>query len=67
MRSFVPNDQVDSIFAVGVFNPIDYPTMTFKDKRLGDEECASSFGDYCSGLGTNDPIYWQKAYTRLGL
>ena len=65
--SFVPDDQVDSITAVGVFNPFDYPTMTFKDKRLGDEETASSFADYCKSLGTNDPIYWQKVHTRLGL
>ncbi len=67
VRSFVPDDQVDSITAVGVFNPIDPSTMTFKDQRWGDEELASSFCHYCRGLGTNDPIYWQKVYTRLGL
>ena len=67
MGSFVPDDQVDSIMAVGVFNPIDSSTMTFKDKRLDDEELASSFGNCCKSLRTNDPIYWQKVYTRLGL
>jgi hypothetical protein len=64
---FVPDDQVDSITAVGVFNPIDPSTMTFKDDRLSYEETGSSFGDYCKSVGSKDPIYWQKIYTRLGL
>jgi hypothetical protein len=64
---FVPDDQVDNMWAVGVFDPFDRPTMTCKDKRFEAEETASSFGNYCRSLGTNDPIYWQKVYTRLGL
>jgi len=67
---FVPDDQVDNIRAVGVFNPIDpsnLSTMTFKDERWSSEETVASFGDYCKSVGTEDPIYWQKIYTRLGL
>ena len=34
MMHFVPDDQVYSMRAEGVFNPIDRSTMTFQDKRL---------------------------------
>jgi hypothetical protein len=30
-------------------------------------ETSESFGDYCRSIGVEDPIYWQKIYTRLGL
>lgn len=63
---FVPGDQVDSLMAEGVFNPLDHPsTMTWE--RFDSVETETSFGDYCRSLGTDDPIYWQKVYTRIGL
>jgi hypothetical protein len=30
-------------------------------------EMTSSFGEYCRCIGVNDPIYWQKVYTRIGI
>ena len=30
-------------------------------------ETSESFGAYCRRIGANDPIYWQKIYTRLSL
>ena len=30
-------------------------------------ETGDSFGKYCISVGANDPLYWQKIYTRLGL
>lgn len=63
----VPDDQVDDIWAQGAFDLIDPDTMTFADKRLADEETASSFGQYCKSVGETDPLYWQKIYTRLNL
>jgi len=47
--------------------PLDSETQTFKDRRFALLETPSSFGDYCKSLGANDPIYWQKIYTRLDL
>ena len=67
MRSFVPDNQVESLLAKPVFNPIDGSNMTFKDQRLASEETPSSFGDYCKYVGSEDPTYWKKIYTRLGL
>lgn len=46
--------------------PLD-EAMNFKDERLGSLETPSSFADYCKQLGTEDPLYWQKVYTRIGL
>jgi hypothetical protein len=66
MGTYVPDNQVDNILAESVFNPIDWSTMTLKDWEA-DIESVSSFGDYCKSLGTNDPLFWQKVYTRLGL
>lgn len=67
MGTFVSDDQVDELFAEGVFNPIDSATLTFKDERLAADETGSSFGDYCKSLGSKDPLYWQKIYTRADL
>lgn len=33
----------------------------------GDDETPSSFGRFCKSVGAEDPLYWQKVYTRLGL
>jgi hypothetical protein len=63
----VPDDQVDIVGAIGVYNPIDPATMTFQDKRFAAEETASSLGAFCKNIGQDDPLYWQKVYTRLGL
>ena len=63
----VPDDQVDSIGARLVFNPVDPSTMTYKDQRLAREETGASFAEYCKSVGSEDPLYWQKIYTRLGL
>ena len=47
-------------------------TSAFEKRYIEDEKYLSldtseSFGDYCKSLGTNDPLYWQKIYTHLGL
>lgn len=34
---------------------------------LGSLETASSFGDYCKHVGSEDQFYWQKIYTRIDL
>jgi hypothetical protein len=39
----------------------------FKDNRLAELETGSSFGDYCKLVGSEDQLYWQKIYTRIGL
>ena len=57
MRSFVPDNQVESIAAVCVFTISDLAPL----------EAEESFGDYCKNIGSKDPLYWQKIYTRLGL
>ena len=38
-----------------------------KDKKFLSLETSESFGDYCKSVGSQDPIYWQKIYTRIGL
>lgn len=63
----VPDNQVDDVRARPAFELIDPTTMTFADKRLAAEETASSFGEYGKSVGENDPLYWQKIYTRLNL
>lgn len=68
--NFVPDHQVDITFPdfpEYVFDTIDPSSRMYKDERLASEETATSFGDYCRSIGTDDPIYWQKIYTRLGL
>lgn len=62
---FVPDDQVDSVCAEMAF--CDVQTGRFKDKRLDSVETADSFGAFCKSVGSKDPLYWQKIYTRLGL
>lgn len=47
-------------------SPLD-ESMRLKDERLASVETPSSFADYCKQLGTEDPLYWQKVYTRIGL
>jgi hypothetical protein len=34
---------------------------------LPDGDTPSSFRDYCKYIGSKDPLYWQKIYTRLGM
>ena len=55
----VPDDQVDIIGAKHVFD--------FEDARYLSQETMRSFGTYCRSVGSEDPMYWQKIYTRLGL
>lgn len=38
-----------------------------KDKNFLALETSESFGNYCKSIGSKDPIYWQKIYTRIGL
>ena len=38
-----------------------------KDKKFLSLETSASFGEYCRCVGANDPIYWQKVYTRIGI
>jgi len=38
-----------------------------EDNKFLATETSESFAAYCKCIGTNDPIYWQKIYTRLGL
>ena len=49
------------------FNPIDSSTMKFRDERVAALETASSFGGYCKSIRPEDPDYWRKIYTRIGL
>ena len=49
------------------FDPIDPSTMGFKDERVAALETASSFGDYCKSIRPEDPDFWRKIYTRIGL
>jgi len=44
-----------------------YERWYLEDKKFLATETSESFADYCRHIGTNDPIYWQKIYTRLGL
>ncbi|KUG21768.1 hypothetical protein ASZ90_008473 [hydrocarbon metagenome] len=37
------------------------------DKKFISLETSEAFAAYCRRIGANDPIYWQKIYTRLGL
>jgi len=37
------------------------------DKKFSSLETSESFGAFCRSIGANDPIYWQKIYTHLGL
>lgn len=67
IRQFVPDEQVDSIGAKMVFNPIDPVTMRFVDQRLSKEETMSSFADFCKSVGSGEPDYWKQIYARLGL
>lgn len=48
-----------------VFESLDPPI--FKDKRFASLEGLESFGEYCMSVGADDPLYWQKVYTRIGL
>jgi len=65
---FVPDEQVDSLHPRMVFDLfIDRATMKVKGTRWAAQESASSFGDFCKGIGSGDPDYWKKIYARLGL
>ena len=46
---------------------LDAQEATLKDKRFASLEMCSSFGDYCKHIGSEDPLYWQKIYTHIGL
>jgi hypothetical protein len=56
---FVADDQVDVLVAKHAFK--------FDDQRFLSQETASSFAEYCRRLGADDPLYWQKVYSRLEL
>jgi len=49
------------------FNPIDCETMEFKHPEFASRETAESFGNFCKSVGSGDPLFWQKIYTRIGL
>jgi len=57
--SFVPDNQVDDVVAKGVFD--------LMDPQLLSEETPDSFGRFCVSVGADNPLFWQKIYTRLGL
>ena len=57
---FVADDQVDVITAKRAL-------VDFDDPLLFSQETASSFAEYCKSVGADDPMYWQKIYTRAGL
>jgi tetratricopeptide (TPR) repeat protein len=56
---FVPDDQIDVIGATRAFD--------LQDPQFLLEETPESFGVYCKAVGADDPLFWQKIYTRLGL
>lgn len=37
------------------------------DAPLGELETATSFAEYCRSLGTENPLYWEMIYSRIGL
>lgn len=41
--------------------------VKLKDERRANLETRSSFANYCRSVGAEDPLYWQKIYTRIGL
>lgn len=56
---FVPDDQVDVVGAPRAFE--------FDDPQFLSEETPNSFGNFCIAVGADDPLFWQKIHTRLGL
>jgi len=80
VQLFVPDGELEKLSKLPLGSPefrkqrmeitpevFDVQTKTFKDKHLASMETASSFGDYCKYIGSEDPLYWQKIYTRIGL
>lgn len=80
VQLFVPDGELEKLSKLPLDSPefrrqrmeitpevFDVQTKTFKDKRLASLETPSSFGDYCKHIGSEDPLYWQKIYTRIGL
>lgn len=57
--TFVADEQVDVVDAK--------PAIEFDDARFLSQETASSFAEYCRSVGADDPLYWQKVYSRLGV
>ena len=57
--TFVADDEVDALVAK--------PAFDIDDPRFLSQEPPSSFAKYCKSVGADDPNYWQKIYTRLGL
>lgn len=49
-----------------IINPSD-DSVNYKDQRFAQLETGSSFADFCRSVGAEDPLYWQKIYTRLDL
>jgi len=60
------DDEVDRLDAQPIFAMIDPGTMKCKEEWAS-RETTECFADFCRSLGGNDPLYWQKVYTRLGL
>ena len=58
--NFVADDQADVAL-------LPESAFEFDDPRFLSQETASSFAKYCRSVGADDPHYWQKIYTRLGL
>lgn len=56
---FVPDDQVDIVGAARAFD--------FDAPQFLSEETPNSFGKFCIEVGADDPLFWQKIHTRLGL
>jgi len=44
-----------------------YNENGFKDLKYNSLETIKSFSDFCKDIGGDDPLYWQKVYTRIGL
>lgn len=43
-----------------------FEEQEYEPVHVSDESIAS-FAGYCRSLGTQDSLYWQKIYTRIGL
>ena len=63
--TFVADDEIDSISAKSAFEIIDPSSTKIRDE-FAREETADSLAIFCKSV-ENDPLYWQKIYTRLGL
>ena len=65
-QKFVPNSREYRIQS-SMIRPNPFDENGIKDKKFGSLESIESFASYCKLIGGDDPLYWQKIYTRISL